>query len=277
MKLGFDIAIFGSFKSTSRRLEQPFACKYGPSTRHLYVLTYVMSGRGYYEVNDKKFALSKGDSFLVYPGTKVKYYPDSEDKWEYMWVDFNGDKAEEILECTSLTANNPVLYANENNIYEKFCELSDLFENYSKKNYHIYSLEYKSKFYALLAEYIRRYPTSNEQEVVLKNRILNYIHKKYSEPTFSVKDIEEKFSMSTAVLYRYFNKNFGITPKKYINELRIEKATYLLHKEDMTVKDAALSVGFKDPLYFSKVFKEKTGINPSEYYDYFIEKENKLI
>jgi AraC-like DNA-binding protein len=129
----------------------------------------------------------------------------------------------------------------------------------------------------LLAEYARRYPTPSENEVVLKNRILNYISKKYSEPTFSVKDIEEKFSMSTAALYRYFNKNFGVTPKKYINDLRIVKATYLLHKEDMTVKDAAISVGFKDPLYFSKVFKEKTGINPSEYYNYFIEKENKLI
>ena len=129
----------------------------------------------------------------------------------------------------------------------------------------------------MIGEYVRRYPTPNEKEVALKTRILNYIQKKYCEPTFSVKTIEEKFSMSTAVLYRYFNKNFQTTPKKFINDLRIEKATYLLHKEDMTVKDAAISVGFKDSLYFSKVFKAKTGINPSEYYEYFMKKENKLI
>ena len=94
MKLGFDIAAYTCLKSTSPILVQPHPCKFGPSVRSVFVLTYIISGKGYYEVNNKTYTLTAGDSFLIYPGIKVKYYPDENDKWEYIWIDFNGDKVE---------------------------------------------------------------------------------------------------------------------------------------------------------------------------------------
>jgi AraC-like DNA-binding protein len=71
-------------------------------------------------------------------------------------------------------------------------------------------------------------------------------------------------------LYRYFKHSFNTTPKKYINSLRIEKARFLLQNKNQTVKDAAYRAGFTDPLYFSKVFKEKFGVSPSEYHNYYV-------
>lgn len=276
MKLGFDLAVYACLKSTSPILLQPHPCKFGPSFRNAFVLTYIISGKGYYEVNNETYELTAGDSFLVYPGIKVKYYPDENDKWEYIWVDFKGDKVDEMLAETAFTVDKPILYANENNIYEKFCELYDLCVINSRNQTAINALKYKACFYLFFCEYIKSYPTSNKKSINLKSRIINYINENFSKSTFSVTDIEEEFSMSETALYKYFKQNFHTTPKKQINELRIKKARTKLQDPSVSVKDAAFSVGFKDPLYFSKVFKNKYGINPSKYYEYYIKNENKF-
>ena len=267
MKENFDIHVSTCFHSSSSILKQPHQCAFGPASRHLYVLTYITKGKGYYEVADKKYKLEKGDSFLIYPGTVVHYYPDENDPWEYMWAEFSGDEVTEILSYTSLNSNNPTVHAAKGNIYKYFTLLCNEHENLENTDYSVNKFLKKSAFYKLISEYIKVYPKEISQEVELKNLIIEYVYQKFCDPSFSVKDIENRFSMTHAALYDFFNENFKTTPKKFINDLRIKKACSLLHRNDLSVKSVALSSGFKDPLYFSKVFKEKTNFSPSEYFE----------
>ncbi len=267
MKNNFDINILASFHSNSPILKQPHQCGFGPASRHVYVLTYITKGKGYYEVAGKKYKLKKGDSFLIYPGTVVYYYPDEKDPWEYMWVDFLGDEVNEIFSYTSLNSKNPVVYAAKGNIFKIFNALCSVVENTIEENYSVKKFLKKSAFYKLISEYIRVYPKEIKEEALLKNLIIEYIYQNFSNPSFSVSDIENRFSLTHAALYGYFKENFKTTPKKFVNDLRISKACSLLHQKDLSIKTVALSTGFKDPLYFSKVFKETTKFSPSEYYE----------
>ena len=267
-----DIGVYAAFRSTSEHFKQPLDTSFGPSYRHLHILTYIFKGKGYYEVGGKKYELEAGDSFIIFPGTLIHYYPDVNDKWEYMWVDFLGKEVDELLSQTTLSLENPVLRKKDNNkISEYFANLCDIFEHsHSISNYAVKKILRKAALYNLLAEYICVYPFAHETNEGLKEQITNYIYRKFPDPTFTVEVLEKHFSMSHVTLYRYFKENFNTTPKKYINTLRITRASKMLHDRTSLVKDVAISVGFKDPLYFSRAFKEETGYAPSEYFEKFV-------
>lgn len=65
-------------------------------------------------------------------------------------------------------------------------------------------------------------------------------------------------------LLRLFKKYYGMTPKQYLTEKRIEKSVQNL-KSGMTVSETCFSVGFDCPSSFSTLFKAKIGLTPSEF------------
>ena len=71
--------------------------------------------------------------------------------------------------------------------------------------------------------------------------------------------------MSESYFRRIFLKNYGISPIKYINNLKIERAKELLTSGLYTVSDVAELSGFHDESYFSREFKKHSGKTPKEY------------
>lgn len=71
--------------------------------------------------------------------------------------------------------------------------------------------------------------------------------------------------MSLSSFNREFKKKFNDSPKNYILLKRIEKAKELLSFTNMSVKEIAFEVGFNDPLYFTRIFKKKTGMSPTNF------------
>lgn len=69
-----------------------------------------------------------------------------------------------------------------------------------------------------------------------------------------------KFSLAHS-----FKKRLGISPLRYLQQVRIEAAKRLLITTDNSVNSIAVNTGFADPLYFSRLFKENTGVSPSEF------------
>lgn len=269
MKQSFDLEVCAAFKSTSDKLIQPQDTKSGPSYRHIYIITYVFKGKGYYEVGGKKYALESGDSFLIYPGTLVHYYPDENDKWEYAWVDFRGNEVEELLNKTLFRPENPIILKKDSHkVFERFTDLCEIYEQLiTNTDYGAKKIECKAALYNLLAEYIRAYPFPPQNNKSLKEQIANYIYNNFSNPDFTVSKLEKHFSMSHSSFSYFFKDNFKTTPKKYINNLKIALASRMLNRKGVPIKEVALSVGFKDPLYFSRIFKEIKGYAPSEYYE----------
>lgn len=84
-------------------------------------------------------------------------------------------------------------------------------------------------------------------------------------PELSVSHISKVYNIDRSTLFRLFKKNLNQSPEKYITDLRISSAITLLTTTDLPVNAVAVSVGFKDPLYFSRFFKQQTGYSPREY------------
>lgn len=66
-------------------------------------------------------------------------------------------------------------------------------------------------------------------------------------------------------LVRYFNKQFGVSPLKYLNRRRMQKARELLSSTSLSVKEVAERVGYVDTNHFAKAFRRENSCSPTEY------------
>ena len=72
-------------------------------------------------------------------------------------------------------------------------------------------------------------------------------------------------NLSLSSFKREFKKEFNDTPNNYITNQKLKRAKELLSITEMPVSEIAYGVGFNDPLYFTRIFKKKTGNSPTEY------------
>ncbi len=209
--------------------------------------------------------MSKGQSFLIYPGTYVKYFPDEDDPWEYVWIDFTGMVIKDILAGIEVSLENPVFPAIDASPEEIFARLNrTLYDN--KCNYKYRTLERISCLYSILSYYSEHYskPTSLQENDFFE-AIQNYVNNNRALPELSVSHISEVYNIDRTTLFRLFKKNLNLSPEEYIRDLRISSAITLLTTTKLPIKEIAVSVGFKDPLYFSRFFKQNTGSSPKEF------------
>ena len=93
---------------------------------------------------------------------------------------------------------------------------------------------------------------------------LSYIRNNYSRK-ISLASVSEHVGLSSGYLCRIFKEETGISINTHINQLRMARAEELLKDRNSYIKEVAISVGFEDQLYFSRLFKRYYGVTPSEY------------
>lgn len=95
-------------------------------------------------------------------------------------------------------------------------------------------------------------------------KILTYIDDNICKP-ITVAEICQKFSLSRSSLQILFKENLNQSPKKYINELQMERSRLMICEDKYTISEIALMMGFNSIHYFSRAFTQKYHITPSEY------------
>ncbi|CAG5003087.1 Sensor histidine kinase RcsC [Dyadobacter sp. CECT 9275] len=99
----------------------------------------------------------------------------------------------------------------------------------------------------------------------LVRKVIAIIEENISNPDFSVEALSKEVGMSRIHLYRKLNAIAGKTPVEFIRSVRMERAARLLEQSQLTVSEVAYRVGFNNPKYFARQFKEEFGKLPSAY------------
>lgn len=102
-------------------------------------------------------------------------------------------------------------------------------------------------------------------EVKLLNKIVKFIDENLTNPELSVDELSKQVGMSRGSLYNKLLQTTGLTPIEYIRSVKLKRALELLEKSDYNVAQIAYMTGFGTPSYFSKMFKAKFNVMPSEY------------
>lgn len=102
-------------------------------------------------------------------------------------------------------------------------------------------------------------------DVKLLRDMLSYIDDNLSSAQLSVENLARHVGMSRGTLYTKVLEISGQTPIEFIRSIKLEKAALLLEKSDMNVSQISYTAGFATPNYFTKSFKAKFNMLPSEY------------
>ncbi len=234
---------------------------FGPAVRAQYLLHFIIKGKGRFSFQNHTYTLSANQVFLIPPNVTTYYIADSKDPWEYIWIGFDGQDAQSILQNCGFLGSNPFVDFTPSEDFMAL--LNNIVDNMMNQSVNDYEL--LGNLFLIFGHLTRNRLKSS---LSLENDYLitatNYIKRNYQKD-IRVQDIADYVGINRSHLYRLFMETFSLSPKKYIFDYRFHTAAELLVNTDMTVSTIALSCGFNDVSTFCYQFKKYTGFTPKQY------------
>lgn len=237
---------------------------FGPAVRPNYIVHYILSGKGIYQVGEHRYELQQGQGFLIEPEMVTFYKADEEEPWSYVWVGFAGEQAKSHLEDLGLNTNQLIFQSSEGDDLKRIVVNMLKHHTSTQSNqYYLQSLLYE--FFAVLTKNAQLRAVSREtKESIYVQKAINFIRNNYSAG-IGVKDIAEHVCISRSYLYKLFEETLQMSPKDFLTQFQISRSKELLTVTDLSIEGVALSCGYGDALVYSKTFKKIIGTPPSVY------------
>lgn len=106
---------------------------------------------------------------------------------------------------------------------------------------------------------------SSQSNTAIIDPALKFLYENYNSGDVSNELLAKKCKISEVYFRRLFKESVGISPKKYVLTLRIEKAKQMLSEGRERVQTIADKCGFESGAHFSRTFKKHVGMTPAEY------------
>ena len=124
-------------------------------------------------------------------------------------------------------------------------------------------IEEGTPFYRMRKEQAREYLPSDRQERILP--AVERMERSFADRDVTVESLSEMCGMSEVYFRKIFFCKFGMSPKEYLIQKRMEYAKQLLTSGQFEVSDVAELCGYSEPCHFSREFKKRVGVSPKEY------------
>lgn len=106
---------------------------------------------------------------------------------------------------------------------------------------------------------------SQKRSSDITSEALRYIDRNYTDPNISLNSVAESINISANYLSALFSQKTGLSCVEYLTKKRMARARQLLRQTSKRSGEIAAEVGYRDPRYFSFVFKKTQGCTPSSY------------
>jgi len=220
-----------------------------------YILGFIDSGSGILSQGAGEFKLYKGCAFFVKKDSHFSIT--GEVGLAYFYISFYGRRADELVERFLLSEHSCVF-----DLSGRYNDLSafatDCLNRATEQNTDI--LSECGLLYLLTFLEVKKSRSTD-----LLSTMITVTSKSFSDVRFSLNTLAEQLKYDAKYLSFYFKKHKQICFSDYLRDLRIRHAVFLMEEGITSVKNIALLSGFKDPLYFSKVFNKEIGKSPKEY------------
>jgi len=228
------------------------------------IVKYCVKGRGFCEVAGRRFPVGQGDVFAVPRGLSHAYASDERDPWTVYWFHAQGDDLESWLERLALSAEAPVLRVGlDAGLLRLFRELVETLEEDPGLQRVLYASQVLHHLLGRLLLSKRRSPARGSS----RDRVRASIELMSAQPerALDVRGLASRAGLSTSRYAALFRELSGSGPRSYLEQRRMERAAELLRGSSQRVADVALSVGYADPLHFSRAFRRRVGLPPTAY------------
>lgn len=121
------------------------------------------------------------------------------------------------------------------------------------------------KLLSIFYNILQRLSSESEQIPEILLPAVSYITKNFSDVRLNNSLIAQQANISEVYFRKLFIKHYKTTPKQFIIDMRINKAKQLLTDGILKISAVAENCGFSNPYHFSRLFKQLTGLTPTEY------------
>ncbi|MCL2410203.1 MAG: AraC family transcriptional regulator [Treponema sp.] len=228
-----------------------------------FQIVYVTDGEGTFICDGSTYQVKTGCVMILLPGLKHSYKPLTETGWKEYWVGFKGDYFLRLLEEDRLSVEHIFFETGlHDSIISSFNQIFHEVQNQRP----LYQLKTCALIMYIIAEVLTRERREEQpnyyEKIVAKAK---YMMESNAYNDINLSGISEQLGISTSRLNEIFKTYTSMTPYQYYIHTRVHKAEKLLEQEDISVKEAAYRMGFEDQYYFSRLFKNKTGVSPSDW------------
>lgn len=233
------------------KLHQPFL-------HATFYLHLVAGGSAVLKMAGKSYPLHRGDLFFTFPGCPFELTEDT--GLVYIYISFTGSCASEIMTELEINLDHPVYHGYENLLEfwkSSIIRINQLNANILAESVLLYTLSF-----------INNKTESMELKSSSENLfdiIVDYVDTHYRDADLSLKKLSGIFPYTEKYLSSLFHRKMNVRFSSYLNSLRLQYAHQLMDEGNTSVSSIAQQCGYSDSLYFSKVFKKRTGESPRAY------------
>ena len=233
---------------------------FGPCIRNNYFLHYIVSGKGAFTFGGKTLPLKAGMAFLIRPGQLTYYEADSAEPWHYRWIEFGGENCELLLTRAGLAGENQLFTDRDGLLSSAMEQLLSLKSGATDE-------EVMSAGWRVAAALTKGYREDNRQTApdYHLRRAVAYIQSRIHK-RIMVSDVAEYVGVDRSYLGRLFSRYKGMSTQQFIINTKMEAAAqFLLLNPSLSINEIARSSGYDDQLDFSKAFKSRYGMSPTQW------------
>ncbi len=238
--------------------------------RGQFTLLFCVEGEGWFRLEDKYYAVSANQFFILPMDRKHSYGSLKDGRWTIYWVQFGGSLARYYSagfeQPTTIKVGTSSRIRFRQNLFEEMYEIL-------AKGYTLESLCYASSLlftylssFKFMATYrlaiSRKLEVANEKALV--RDIIHFMEEKV-EKRITLKELSEYTGFSITHMSRVFRKHTGYAPMNYFNILKIRYSCWLLDHTFLKIHQISYKLGYEDTRYFSRLFKKIINLSPSEY------------
>ncbi|MDN5724661.1 MAG: AraC family transcriptional regulator [Propionibacteriales bacterium] len=225
----------------------------GPRTVDRHVIVVVRAGDGWFVGEDQQRQLVRGPALLMLrPGERHTYGPDPEVGWDEIFVAFDGPAVSRYQDSGFLPRRPVTALSLTAPLEAAFGRLLD-------------TRGREIELAASLHELVLSVRQSLGDDVELAGHSVLEALSRDAFLDLTIEQHAARLGLSVRELRAVVQRVRGQTPKRYLLQVRLERASTLLSRTDLTTRAVARMCGFNDPAYFSRLFTRLIGRSPSAY------------
>ena len=223
--------------------------------------SFILSGRGFYRYNNKLYTITAPAVLTQEPGKEAEYGPDG--NWEELYIIYPSFVMDSMEKRKLYSPDKP--YWKLMNFEQVVQDMISIMNTINEKNA-IYKADRLD--HAVLGMILNSLIESHSHRETAQQLLVHSIHKMMSiecEKDYNFDSIAKEKGISPSSFRQAWKGIHGSSPGQTLKQLRMQKATRFLAETSLPIQTIASSLGYNDPLYFSRQFHNLIGESPREY------------
>lgn len=224
----------------------------------VYRMHLVLEGTGFLHMPGERRLLKPGDLFFCMPA--VPYALESREDFRYCYISYLGTRANALMDTLKISSSHCLFHGFEalRDLWQQGVAAAQSISGLRSESILLYS-------FSILGEQLLVAENPEDREDKTALRIKKYVDDHFSDSALSLEQIGQALSYNPRYVSAAFKNRFHMGVSEYLNTVRLQHACVLMEQGFTSIQGIAAMCGYKDPMYFSRVFRAKVGQSPRSY------------